>query len=108
MLRRRYTADFLSVIITDTENLAAKVLIPEQYLSKVEIGQRRALTCKAQGSAVYVGRVTEIKPYARKIGGLLTNEKLLLSAWLKLKWQSLMPGLEAKARFSASNTPMPS
>lgn len=97
---------FSSVIITDTENLAAKVLIPEQYLSKVEIGQKASITCKAQGSAVYVGRVTEIKPYARKIGGLLTNEEIVIECLVEIEnAKSLMPGLEAKAKIFSVEYP---
>lgn len=90
---------FASVVITDRENLAAKVLMPEQHLSKIKIGQGASISCKAQGSSVYTGRVIEIKPYARKIGGLLTKEETIVECVLEIdNASSLIPGLEVKAR----------
>ncbi len=91
---------FTSAVIAD-EELEAEVNIPEQYLSRIRVGQDVSLYSGARSGVYFSGRLREIDTSAKTVGGLISNAETVIGCRIEIdNCDSLIPGLAVKARIN--------
>lgn len=92
------------ISVSDLNDIYIELLIPEEYSSKITMGDKVTLTSDSAGEKIYTGKISNIYPVAKYVPSITGEGKTYMRADVDMKNGNLVfkPGFTVEAQIAAN------